>query len=774
MSNPSPPRIALTGNSGLSASFQWWYADPVSLLHFEDGANTFVDSASSPLTWTAGGSNGTATESTAQYKFGTASANFSGYNCFLTTPNNVGSPLDLATGQTDFTIDMWVYPTTFTWPSGSLGTICDLTAGFTTLFRLYIGNSGRLNAQFSGANGWGTLSHPTALALNTWTHVALTRSTSSGYTNPDIMTLYVNGVPQAETGNGGSTAFPALPGSGGLAYLGASYNSNVQGTGFYQGYIDEFRVAKYSIWQGAFTPPTAPSDPFPTPGFWEITRNSVPLATVTAPTQTYTDTTPVYGQIYAYTVAPSNSGGTPTGTVSSPVGFLDLQWTRKTTNSVSNAIFGAAADSNGNILIGYNNSNTGAAIVDRSTDGGNSWTNVLTIASATFNGGGIWCDGSVFIVAPTSTTTLYRSTDGGQTFSSITGGGLTNGYNIKQMVYDGAGQWWAEQGGGTNAGYHSTDGGLTWANVTTFPASPGFYMTWLGTNNLFATVGSVTGYTSSDGLTWTGQSVSQIAPIGGTNYPANALNGTGMFGCISASGSGFMTTTVASLPMGAGNELTQAGSIPLAQEGFIAGGGGAFVVASFTAFASSPDGINQWADDTGTGLDNTQTLIYVPTKNIFFSGGAQGHATVSTPVVPVPSGPGVSISPSNANVPVNGGTFNFTLVSQDGTHATPAINGVPYGNSTLGFINDSGYYVAPIGLTSLPSPNVLTLTLTLDEDHTFVATATITLTAPTQTVQAYGAFRGPKAFKPVSLVNVGTINPKIYAPGENTTVKSQS
>src|SRR5205823_5101841 len=54
------------------------------LLHFDDGANTFIDSAVIPNIYTRGGSNGTASESSTQAKFGAGSLFMSGSDCRIT------------------------------------------------------------------------------------------------------------------------------------------------------------------------------------------------------------------------------------------------------------------------------------------------------------------------------------------------------------------------------------------------------------------------------------------------------------------------------------------------------------------------------------------------------------------------------------------------------------------------------------------------------------------------------------------------------------------
>ena len=73
-------------------------------MHFNgtNGSTTMTDSSKNNLTVTS--NNGTAI-TTAQSKFGGASALFDGTNDYVTTPNN--SVFDF--GTNDFTIEFWAY-----------------------------------------------------------------------------------------------------------------------------------------------------------------------------------------------------------------------------------------------------------------------------------------------------------------------------------------------------------------------------------------------------------------------------------------------------------------------------------------------------------------------------------------------------------------------------------------------------------------------------------------------------------------------------------------
>ena len=144
--------------------------------------------------------------------------------------------------------------------------------------------------------------------------------------------------------------------------------------------------------------------------------------------------------------------------------------------------------------------------------------------------------------------------------------------------------------------------------------------------------------------------------------------------------------------------------------------------------------------------------------------------------------PAIAIAPTTANVQVNGGTQTFTPTAPAGSAFLWYVNGVQGGSAATGFVDGSGHYTAPVGVSSVPPP--MTVTVALFEYPSTSASAAVTLTAP-GTVTVYGkcAFSGQTAdghvsthfqgvFPPVVLPKPATINPKIIAPVINTTVKA--
>lgn len=211
----------------------------VSLLLHMDGSNgstTFADSSSNALTVTA---NGNAQISTAQSKFGGASALFDGSGDSLST--STGALLQFGTG--DFTVEAWVYITS----AGSYHGLIDgrSSASFSNYtFGIY-NLSGTLRLDHVNAGGAGTrlTGTSTSVALNTWTHVAWTRSSG-------VIACFVNGTKDATTVSYSSSLNPNTTD----ILIGAVVDPQ-----YFYGYIDDFRVTKgVARYTANFTPPTAP------------------------------------------------------------------------------------------------------------------------------------------------------------------------------------------------------------------------------------------------------------------------------------------------------------------------------------------------------------------------------------------------------------------------------------------------------------------------------------------------------------------------------------
>jgi len=218
------------GNAAAPTDPQFPY---VTMLLHGDGTNgaqnnTFLDASANAFTITRNGN-------TTQGSFSPYGDNWSNYfdgASYLQLADSTAWDL-----SADYTIEMWLFVTS--------------TPNSPTFFQ--IGSSSLLwylssSTKYLTTTGGLSMTASTALNLNTWNHIAISRSGSS--TNNTKM--YLNGVKVAETTNNTSFTGDA---SNGLR-IGAEYTS-----GFYlNGYASNVRVVKgTAVYTGdSFTVPTTP------------------------------------------------------------------------------------------------------------------------------------------------------------------------------------------------------------------------------------------------------------------------------------------------------------------------------------------------------------------------------------------------------------------------------------------------------------------------------------------------------------------------------------
>ncbi len=209
------------------------------LLHGEgtNGGTTFTDSSKNA---TAISRTGTATTSTTQFKLGLTSISIPGGTSALFPTSNAG----LVYGTADFTVDFWVYfnslvsPNVILYddrPTGTNGFYATIYVDTlsTPTFRYLTNSSNRI----TGA---------TTIVINTWYHVALSRV--SGTTK-----LFLNGV---QEGSSYTDSDNLISGGTSRPLIGIS---GVDGSGSFNGFIDELRVSKgIGRWSTTFAPPKQP------------------------------------------------------------------------------------------------------------------------------------------------------------------------------------------------------------------------------------------------------------------------------------------------------------------------------------------------------------------------------------------------------------------------------------------------------------------------------------------------------------------------------------
>lgn len=187
--------------------------------------------------------SGSAQISTSVVKYGTGSISFNGTNSYLTLSNNSSTNMTFGTG--DFTIEAWIYPTSFTGQT-NVNMIIDFrplsTNGAYVCFYLAL-TTGYPILTVSNSN---VITGTTAPTLNAWNHIALTRSGTS-------TRVFINGNQTGSTYTDSTN------------YLGSVGRPIIGATGFFApadyftGYMDEIRITKgVARYTANFTPPTSP------------------------------------------------------------------------------------------------------------------------------------------------------------------------------------------------------------------------------------------------------------------------------------------------------------------------------------------------------------------------------------------------------------------------------------------------------------------------------------------------------------------------------------
>lgn len=198
------------------------------LLHCNgtNGSTTFVDSSASAHTVT---SNGGAAISTAQSKFGGASAYFDGTDDYLTIPDSA----DFDFGTDSFCIDFWLY-----YESGHSGVVLGTNGNYS--YDIYISDQGR--PQLYYYNSIAVLTMESNVPADSWSHVAFCKNNRDMYG-------FINGEQKAYVSNT-DVSFNV---SNGLCL--GRYSSGAS-TGQLNMYVDELRISKgIARWTANFTPP---------------------------------------------------------------------------------------------------------------------------------------------------------------------------------------------------------------------------------------------------------------------------------------------------------------------------------------------------------------------------------------------------------------------------------------------------------------------------------------------------------------------------------------
>lgn len=322
----TPPTAAFDNSMPSAPSVADPYYNSVSLLLHCDGVNgstTFTDNSPNPKTISVVGSTAI---STAQSKFGGASTRFDGTASQLATSTST----DLAFGTGDFTIECFININAYK----NYGFIY-LTTGATTHFLLALGSTGRtLRAFVTGSVI--DLNGPTTLALNTWYHVAVTRSGTT-------VRLFLNGVLEV-SGTCASTFTDTS------AIIGEAADP-------IDAYIDELRVttgaARYTA---NFTPPIAAFG-----DSWAPPEAFKKINTALGKSAFQWITLPKY-----YRYVPAALGKAVVNYSGSPKRYTTI-YTYKARNDFNNAYFGGVGTVSGTVKIGTNVAKRRVRLYENST-----------------------------------------------------------------------------------------------------------------------------------------------------------------------------------------------------------------------------------------------------------------------------------------------------------------------------------------------------------------------------------------------------------------------
>lgn len=205
-----------------------------------DGSTTFTDQSSSAKTITVVGNTqwDTASAPTGM----SASGLFDGSGDWMHVPDSV----DFTFGSGDFTIEI-SFRTASTGEAGAhLTSKWSPATGAGTFALRLLGTQLRFNYNFSAGFDNLAINSSTAIALNTWYHVAIVRSGTT-------ITMYLDGVSVGSA----AVSTNSLNDNAGKLYIGAAQNESTSDD--WNGWLGPLRITKgVARYTANFTPPTLP------------------------------------------------------------------------------------------------------------------------------------------------------------------------------------------------------------------------------------------------------------------------------------------------------------------------------------------------------------------------------------------------------------------------------------------------------------------------------------------------------------------------------------
>jgi hypothetical protein len=191
------------------------------LLNF---ANAGIYDAAAQYVMTTAGS---AQSSTTTYQWSPTSMKFNGTTDYLVAASQIGSSLDLATGQGNWTIELWFYV------ASTANAILFQRAGTNGVaYGSYSANvsSGTLTWNVGNGSLGGATQNISGISLSTWYYFALVRNSS-------LITAYINGTAQT------AQSAPTMTNTGSqFSTVGAAQDSSPRL--YLNGYVQDFRITK--------------------------------------------------------------------------------------------------------------------------------------------------------------------------------------------------------------------------------------------------------------------------------------------------------------------------------------------------------------------------------------------------------------------------------------------------------------------------------------------------------------------------------------------------
>jgi hypothetical protein len=167
---------------------------------------------------------------------------FNGSSDYLTMPDNANYVI-----SGDFTVEAWIYPTSFAGTNGNI-VLAQWPGGTASnqSFQFYVNSTGKVGLVYGiGATNAAVVGTSLSCTLNTWNHIAVTRSGTT-------VRYFVNGALDATS----STVSGAFNNSTGVMSVG---RINASDSGYFSGYISNCRlVIGTALYTTAFTPSITP------------------------------------------------------------------------------------------------------------------------------------------------------------------------------------------------------------------------------------------------------------------------------------------------------------------------------------------------------------------------------------------------------------------------------------------------------------------------------------------------------------------------------------